>query len=74
MSGLMVFDTPEAIDAYRLLALRQMLKLEVKGMKRRGPAAFSVIKKEFKLKGTKASVLEQYTSILKENNILVDKK
>jgi len=57
-----IIDTPAAIARYRLLALKSALKLEVLGMKRsRGPSVFSIVKKEFGFKGTKASVLEQFT-------------
>lgn len=66
-----VIDTPEGIDAYRLLALRQALKLEIKGLRRsRGPSAFAMIKKEQNLKGSKAKVLEQYEKILREKGVL----
>ena len=52
-------DTPEAINAYRLCALRGALKLEILGMTRRGQSAYSIIKQEFGFKGNRQKVLEQ---------------
>jgi hypothetical protein len=72
MNELLVCDTPDTINAYRLLALRSMLKLELKGMKRsRGPSAFAMVKTQFGFKGSKASVSEQYEKYLRDNGILV---
>lgn len=65
-----VIDTPEQINAYRLLTLKAMLKLELLGMKRSGKSAYSIIKKEFNLKGNKQSVLNQYVELLKANGHL----
>ena len=59
-------DTPEAIDAYRLCALRSALKLEILGMKKRGQSAYSIIKQEFGFKGNKQKVLEQLQSKIDE--------
>lgn len=51
--------TGSQIEAARLLTLRQMLKLEMKGMsKSRGPTAYSTLKM-MGFKGTRASVLAQ---------------
>ena len=49
----MIADTPEEIEFYRLRALRSALKLEILGMKRKGQSAYSIIKKEFNIKGSK---------------------
>ena len=66
-----IIDTPEGIEAYRLLVLRGALKLEIAGMRRsRGSSAATVIKHEFNLKGNNKSVLEQYESILREKGVL----
>jgi hypothetical protein len=67
----MIANTPEQIAAFRLLALRQALNLEIKGLKRRGKSASAIIKQEFNLKGTKQSVADQYEAILRERSILV---
>jgi hypothetical protein len=51
--------TGSQIDAARLLALRQMLKLEIKGMSRsKSPSAYAILKK-MGFKGTRESVLAQ---------------
>jgi len=62
-----VYDTPEAIDRFRLRALRGALKMEIFGMKRRGRSAYSIIKEEFGLKGNKQSVLEQFEKLIGAN-------
>ena len=53
------YDNPQAIEAFRMRTLRGALKLEVLGMKRRGPSVYSIVKKEFGFKGNKQKVLEQ---------------
>ena len=62
-----VYDTPEAIDLFRMRALRGALKMEIFGMKRKGPSAYSIIKQEFGLKGNKQSVLEQFEKLIGGN-------
>jgi hypothetical protein len=68
---MIVCDTPEKIEAFRLLALKGALSLEVKGLKRRGRSALSIVKAEFGLKGTAKTVLPQFEAILRERGILV---
>jgi hypothetical protein len=70
MSGEIVIDTPEGIQAFRLLALKGRLKLELAGLGFRGPSAFAMVKREFNLKGNKQSVYDQYVQMLKDRNIL----
>jgi len=67
----MTIDTPEKIQAYRLLTLKGMLKLETLGMTRNGKSAYSTIKQEFNLKGSKQAVFKAYVEILKSKGILV---
>ena len=66
------------IDAVRLLSLRQALKFEMNtGMRMSSkiPSALSIIKKEFGLKGKSKKVLQEFTDLLTEHNILIpDKK
>jgi len=67
----MLLTKPNEINAFRLLALQKALKLELKGLKvSRGISAYKIIKEEFNLKGNKQTVLDQYTKILEDNNIL----
>ena len=53
------------IELYRLITLKYALKLELKGMKRKGRTAYSLIKQEFNLKGNKQKVYDQFTTIIK---------
>jgi hypothetical protein len=51
--------TGTQIDMARLLTLRAMLKLEMKGMRRsRAPSAYSMLK-QMGYKGTREQILEQ---------------
>lgn len=52
-----MLTTPEQIDAMRLLTLRQMLKLEIAGLRRSGRSAYAIIKSETGLRGSRESVL-----------------
>ena len=56
--------TGSAIVDYRAKVLLSALKLECLGMKRNGPSVYSIIKKEYNLKGNKQSVYNQLESIL----------
>lgn len=52
--------TGQAITNYRLKVLASALRLELKGMKRNGPSAYSIVRKEFNIKGSRESVLKQF--------------
>jgi anion-transporting ArsA/GET3 family ATPase len=69
-----VFDTPDAINTFRLLALRGALKLEILGMTKRGQSAYSIIKQEFGFKGSKEKVLQQLNDHVNELKKLVAQK
>lgn len=58
--------TGDSIPTYRLLTLRTALKMETKGLRvsSHRPSAYSIIKKEFGLKGSKAKVLAAFESML----------
>lgn len=56
--------TGEAINSHRLKVLASALRLELKGMKRSGPSAYSIIKREFNIKGSRESVLNQFESMI----------
>ena len=52
--------TGQQIDDARRLALRQMLKLEIRGLSRsKGASAYSVLKKDYGYKGTRESILKE---------------
>ena len=57
--GAVVLDTPEAINALRVFALKAALDMEIQGMKRRGRSVYSIVKEEFGFKGNKQKVLAQ---------------
>lgn len=59
-----ILTTPDQIAAFRLLSLRSMLKLEIYGMTRRGRSAYSIIKQELGLKGSKTRVYDQLSAML----------
>lgn len=60
----MLITGKENIDAFRLRTLHKMLKLEILGMTRRGQSAYSIIKAETGLKGSKQKVYDQLTEKL----------
>jgi|TARA_R110000824_G_scaffold239078_1_gene427833 hypothetical protein len=59
----LVADTPESINMFRMIALCGALKLELLGMKSRGPSAYAIIKREYGLRGNKQSVFDQFKAI-----------
>jgi hypothetical protein len=69
-NGVLIADTPEKIAAFRLLSLRGRLQLELKGLRFKGGSTFSVVKREFNLKGSRGKVLEQFNTILRDRGIL----
>jgi hypothetical protein len=59
--------TEDSIQLFRQRTLLRALQLEVKGMKiSRGASAYSIIKKEYDLKGSKQKVLEQFERLISE--------
>ncbi len=59
--------TEGSIELFRQRTLLRALMLEVKGMKiSRGASAYSIIKKEYDLKGSKQKVLEQFQQLISE--------
>lgn len=60
-----VYDTPEAITAYRQRVLLKGLEAELRGMQlSRGRSCYSVIKEEYGLKGNKQKVYDQFKQLL----------
>ena len=62
--------TGNKVQGARLLVLRQGLKLEIKGLTRRGRSCYAIIKDELGFKGSKQSVLDQFTAYLQDEGIL----
>ena len=63
---MIVANTPEQIEMFRLLAMKRALKLELVGMQRRGQSVYSLVKQEFGFKGTKQKVFDQFELFIKE--------
>lgn len=63
--------TGNQIEAARLLTLRQALKLELRGMKRRGRTAYSILR-DMGFKGSREAVLEQLDDI--RNQLIGEKE
>jgi hypothetical protein len=49
--------------------LRSGLKLEIKGLRRNGRSFCTIIKKEWGLKGSRESVLEQFDAIINQTEL-----
>ena len=54
------------IDRFRLLVLKHGLMMEIKGMRKKRPSCYSVIKKEFNLKGNKQKVYDMFCELIKK--------
>ena len=63
----MIADTPQKIELYRMHVLEKMLKLEILGIKmNKGgqPTAYSAIKREYNLKGSRQKVWDTFKEII----------
>ena len=60
----MTILTGESINQFRAKVLLGALKLECLGMKRSGPSVYSIVKREYGLRGSKESVYNQLKSII----------
>lgn len=61
-----VIDTPDGIAFAQMLARRGALRLEIVGLSRRGRSAYSIIKSEYGLKGSREKVLEQLNAMIEK--------
>ena len=72
--GVIVIDTPEGIEAFRLLSIKGRLKLELMGLKFKrgahGSSTFAYVKRTWGFKGNNQKVYEQYVKMLEDNGIL----
>jgi hypothetical protein len=66
IGGAVMVTGKESISLFRLTALKGMLGLEVRGMKRRGQSIYSVVKGEFNLKGNKQKVYDQFCKLVEQ--------
>lgn len=64
--GDFLIEGDEGIQFFQMCARRGALKLELKGMTRRGRSAYSICKEVYGLKGSRQSVLEQMDALIEE--------
>jgi len=63
-------DTPEGIEAFRLLSMWSAMRLEALGMRVTNRSVTQMCKKEFGLKGSREKVIAEFEAILVEAGIL----
>ena len=63
-----VFATKNSVNLYRMLTLQQGLAMEMKGMRltRKAPTCYSIIKKEYGLKGSRQRVFDQFSELVRQ--------
>ena len=64
---MIIADTPQKIELYRMHVLEKMLKLEILGVKMTKygqQTAYSAIKKEYNLKGGRQKVWDTFKEII----------
>ena len=64
---MIIADTPQKIELYRMHVLHKMLKLEMLGLKmNKGsqPTAYSAIKREYNLKGSRQKVWDTFKDMI----------
>jgi len=72
---MIIADTPQKIDLYRMHVLHKMLKLEMLGVKmNKGgqPTAYSAIKKRYNLKGSRQKVYDTFKEVIEQHKILYE--
>lgn len=72
MSDMICLDTPDQIQAFRLLTLRSGLRMETRGMKMtRGRSCLSIVKAEFGIKSRSAKdALPEFEALLREWGVI----
>lgn len=61
-----VFDTKDDIEFYRLAAMSYALKLELRGMTRRGRSAYALAKQAYGLTGSREKVAARLEQMVEE--------
>ena len=62
---MIIADTPEKIELYRMLVLRKALELEMKDIYMyRGQTAYATIKKEYNIRGSRKRVLAFISDVI----------
>ena len=72
MDKSVVIDTPDGIAFVQLLARRGALRLEIRGMHRRGRSAYAICKEVYGLKGNRESVLAQLNSMIANIQAMIE--
>tara|TARA_R110000803_G_scaffold192258_2_gene255036 strand:- start:126 stop:332 length:207 start_codon:yes stop_codon:yes gene_type:complete len=66
----MTMISGEQIPVYRLVVLKQALRLELKGMRAsRGRSAYAIVKEEFNLRGNKERVYTQFCELVEKRKL-----
>jgi hypothetical protein len=73
-NGLIVIDTKEGVSMYRLLALKASLRLELMGMKHSRVNVYTLVKREFGLKGNKQKVYDQFVALVEQKKKEYERK
>jgi hypothetical protein len=67
-----ILDKPEQIFLARLYTLRMGIEIELKGLRlTRGKSAYSIVKSEYGLTGSKQNVLNQFNKIIADYEMQV---
>lgn len=66
MKTAVILDTKQQIDLFHFTVLVSALKLEIFGLKRRGQSAYSILKNNYGLKGSRETVLKQAQEMLRQ--------
>ena len=63
-----VFATKNSVNLYRMMTLQQGLAMEMKGMRltRKAPTCYSIIKREYGLKGNRKRVFDQFSELVRQ--------
>lgn len=64
MANAITISGEREINLARMITLKAALKIEMRGLKRRGRSAYSIIKQEYNLRGNKEKVLKQLEALI----------
>jgi hypothetical protein len=71
---LIVCDTPEQIEMFRLLSMRSALRLEMFGMGRKGKSMATIIKSQFGWKGKNKELMKQLEDHIESGGFKLGKR
>ncbi len=76
-NGPRVYSGPAAVNFFRMAALLQGMKSELRtGMRmtRRASSCFTIVRREYGLRGNKQKLIEQFAKLVDEENMKMDYK